>query len=64
MPDAPTISRAAFQHAPPQPLSTLHPHRTPARRYPEARSRPAIEHQGIKRPVRIGTHLDSAVWAD
>jgi len=64
MPDPPTISRAAFQQTPPHALATLYPYRTPARRHPVACPRPAIEHQGIERPVGIGAHLDSAIPAD
>ena len=63
-PDPPTISRAAFQHTPPQPLATLNPHRTPAWRHPIPRPSPSVEHQGIERPVGIGAHLDSTVPAD
>src|SRR5438477_9945906 len=58
------MRRAAPQHTPPQPLATLPPNRTPARRHPIARSRPAVEDQGIERPVRLGAHLDSAVATD
>jgi hypothetical protein len=64
MPDPPTISRAAFQHTPPQPFTTLYPHRTPAWRDAIPRPRPPVEHQGVERPVRIGAHLDSTVPAD
>ena len=64
MPDPPTISRAAFQHASPRALTTFDPHRTPAWRDAIPRPSPAVEHQGIERPVRIGAHLDSAVAAD
>jgi len=64
MPDLPTISSRAFQHASPQPLTTLYPDRTPAWRDAVARPSPAVEHQGIERPLRIGAHLNSAVPAD
>ena len=64
MPDPPAISRAAFQHAASVSLATLYPHRTPAWRHPVARPSPAVEHQGIERPVRIGAHLDPTVPAD
>jgi len=64
MPDPPMISRRAFQYAPPQPLATLYPHRTPARRDAVPRPGTPVEHQGVERPVRIGAHLDSAIPAD
>jgi hypothetical protein len=60
----PTIRRRAFQHAPPHPLATLDAHRTPAWRHAVARPSPAVEHQGVERPVRIRAHLDCAVPAD